>query len=119
MIASSSGCNDFMRKPFRDTDIFDLMHKHLGVRFVYEESEEQKAEGERHVLEDVLTSEALALLPDRLRLGLQQAVERVDLNMSFSMIEEIRPQNTPLADALEELVKNYRFDTLQTLFEEL
>ncbi len=118
-LAISAGCNDFLRKPFKETDIFDLMHKHLGVRFVYEESEEQKAEGKRHVLEDVLTSEALALLPDHLRFGLQQAIERIDLNMSFSMIEKIRPQNAPLADVLTELTRKYRFDTLQALFEKM
>lgn len=30
-----SGCDDFIRKPFRDTELFDALIKHLGVRFTY------------------------------------------------------------------------------------
>ncbi|OAD22293.1 two-component hybrid sensor and regulator, partial [Candidatus Thiomargarita nelsonii] len=26
----SAGCDDFMRKPFKETDIFEMMHKHIG-----------------------------------------------------------------------------------------
>jgi PAS domain S-box-containing protein len=31
------GCDDFVRKPFRKDDIYDMLVKHLGVRFLYEE----------------------------------------------------------------------------------
>jgi len=30
-----AGCDDFIRKPYRDTDIFEALAKHLGVRFLY------------------------------------------------------------------------------------
>jgi DNA-binding response OmpR family regulator len=33
----SAGCNDFIRKPFREADILDALTKHLGVRFVYQD----------------------------------------------------------------------------------
>ena len=33
----SVGCDDFVRKPFREADIFDIMNKHIGVEYVYEE----------------------------------------------------------------------------------
>jgi signal transduction histidine kinase/CheY-like chemotaxis protein len=35
----SSGCDDFVRKPFKDTEIFEKMAKHLGVKYVYEKSD--------------------------------------------------------------------------------
>ena len=31
------GCDDFIRKPFRKMDIFDMLSKHLGVRYIYAE----------------------------------------------------------------------------------
>ena len=34
-VVLSAGCDDFVRKPFRDKDIFDVLHRHLGVRFLY------------------------------------------------------------------------------------
>jgi len=35
----SAGCNDFVRKPFREHDIFDTMAKHLNIQYIYEEEE--------------------------------------------------------------------------------
>jgi two-component system sensor histidine kinase/response regulator len=32
----AAGCDDFVRKPFRDSDIFEHMAKHLGVQYQYE-----------------------------------------------------------------------------------
>jgi len=66
----------------------------------------------------VLTPDTLVALPDELRIGLQQAIEVIDMEGATSLIERIRQQNEPLAEALAELVKDYRFDTLQELFEE-
>lgn len=34
-VVLNAGCDDFLRKPFKESDIFDLMHKHIGVRFIY------------------------------------------------------------------------------------
>jgi signal transduction histidine kinase/ActR/RegA family two-component response regulator len=31
----AAGCDDFLGKPFRDTDIFEHMSKHLGVKYRY------------------------------------------------------------------------------------
>ena len=70
-------------------------------------------------VENVVMPEALAVLSEDLRTELQQAVEAVDFNKALSLIEQIRQHNESLADALVDLVKHYRFDTLQDLFEEL
>lgn len=64
---------------------------------------------------NVVTSEALAVLSDDLRMGLSQAVETIDLDLTHACIERVRVQNEHLAKALSELVDNYRFDTLQEL----
>ena len=42
----------------------------------------------------------------------------IDFGRALRLIDQIRQQNMPLADALAELVKNYRFDTLQAFFGE-
>jgi signal transduction histidine kinase/ActR/RegA family two-component response regulator len=33
------GCDDFLRKPFREDALFKLLHKHLAVNFIYEEED--------------------------------------------------------------------------------
>jgi CheY-like chemotaxis protein len=121
-IALAKGCDDFLRKPFQEAEIFDLLTKYLGVRFVYEaggpskEKDQVAGSREQGAGSKVLTPETLAALPDELRVGLQQAVEIVDLDATFSLIEQIRGHNEPLAEVLTELVKGYRFDVLQVLF---
>ena len=36
-IILSAGCDDFVRKPFQDSIIFDKLHQYLGVRYIYEQ----------------------------------------------------------------------------------
>ena len=33
--AVAAGCDDFIRKPYRDSEVFDALAKHLGIRFLY------------------------------------------------------------------------------------
>ncbi|MCA9906733.1 MAG: response regulator, partial [Anaerolineae bacterium] len=35
--ALASGCDDLMHKPFRTAHIFEMMGKHLGIKYVYED----------------------------------------------------------------------------------
>jgi DNA-binding response OmpR family regulator len=114
----SVGCDDFLRKPFREAQVFEMLHKHLGVRFVYKEGEGQKVKGKGQKAEDALMPETLATLPDDVLAEFRIAVEVIDLDRVRCIIDRIRQQNAPLADVLDELVKEYRFDTLQTLFAE-
>ena len=67
----------------------------------------------------LLMSDALAALPDDLRDRLQQAVEEIELHATLQIMDQINSQNPQLADALTELVKQYRFDTLQHLVENM
>ena len=116
----AADCDDFLRKPFHETEVFDLLHKHLGVRFVYEETHQvagRRSQGGAQGPVPLLTSEALAALPEELRTRLQQAVEAIDLVSALSLIEQTRQHNVSLAEALTKLVKDYRFDILQALFE--
>ncbi|MCP4403499.1 MAG: response regulator, partial [bacterium] len=127
-IVLSAGCNDFLRKPFKHAEIFDMLHKHLGIAFIYEEEEQQSTlrqaqdiaiNNQQSTVENVLTPEALAALPDDILAGLQRALVIADIQEINRIIEHIRKHNEPLADALAELVKDYQFGILQTLFEKI
>jgi CheY-like chemotaxis protein len=113
----STGCDDCISKPFQEADIFEIMHKHLGIRYVYKE---EKAKGERRKAkgEEVLTLDVLKELSDEVYNGLRQAIELGDVEMAESFIDRIRQQNEPMAEALADLVKQFRFDLLQTFFED-
>ena len=38
-VSLSAGCDDFVRKPFRDSDIFDVLEQYLQVRYIYADVE--------------------------------------------------------------------------------
>ncbi len=116
-VALSKGCDDFLRKPFREEDILDMMSRHSGIRFVYED--DPNTENERKGAESgkPLTPEALTMLPDDVFSEFRWALKTTNCDATLRLIEEhIRTENEPLADALAKLVGNYRFDTLQELF---
>ncbi|MDM8551176.1 ATP-binding protein [Desulfobacterales bacterium HSG2] len=116
-VVLSAGCDDFLRKPFKEAEIFDLMHKHLGVRYVYEEIRKPEPRRRKPKPEDVLTPEALAALPDDVLAGLQKAAEIADFGTAKRLIGQIGGQNKSLADAFSELVNDYQFDILISVFE--
>ncbi|MCP4690330.1 MAG: response regulator, partial [Desulfobacterales bacterium] len=116
--ALAAGCDDYLPKPFSDADLFNLMAKRLGVRFLYEESKERRAGKAGEVDRSALTPGRMNALPDQWRDALKIAVERTDPAGSDAVIEQIRKHDAPLADALAKLVSRYRFDIIQELFEE-
>ena len=116
--ALAAGCDDFLCKPFHENAVYDLMTKHIGVRFVYEEGPETVPPGEEKADKEVLTPERLNALPEELLADLTTAAIRTDPKRSNAIIDRIREQDEPLADALSELVGKYRFDIIQELLEE-
>ncbi|MDM8542931.1 cache domain-containing protein [Desulfococcaceae bacterium HSG9] len=114
-VVLSAGCDDFVRKPFREAEIFDAMHKHIGVRYIYEELPENP---EVTTDDDVLTPEALSGMPAHLLKRFHQAVINLDMELIESLADRFREQNAALADALEESASNFEYDRLTKSVEE-
>lgn len=113
------GCDDFLRKPFRDSEIFDLLRKHLGVRFVYEEKKPSTTDTRHLALDQVLKPEDLTALPDDLRTELRKIIQIADIQEALKLVERIRPQHESVAEGLTTLLHAYRFDILNALFENM
>ncbi|MCP4693794.1 MAG: PAS domain S-box protein [Desulfobacterales bacterium] len=117
--ALASGCDDFLRKPIHDADVFDLLARRLGVRFEYEAYEEAMADGEGERADmSVLTPERLNALPRELVDAFRLSVDRTDPTGAGAFVERIRTHDAPLAAALDNLVKGFRFDLIGELFED-
>ena len=108
----AAGCDDFVRKPFQEAEIFDAMASHLGVRYVYDEGKERKTKGARESVQEALTTEVLAQLPDELLAELKQAILDLDVDLIQAIIKRIRGLNAPIADGLAKLVENYQFEEI-------
>ena len=108
----SSGCDEFLRKPYRESEIFDLMAKHLGMRYQYDETQPMSPE---IVAKQDLTAEDLAKLPEALRSALYQAILELNMDKTTALIDQIREQDAQVAESLNRLVDNFEYDELLAL----
>ncbi len=77
-VVLSAGCDDFVRKPFKDSELYEVIQKHLGVRYVYEDAVETTPAPQINV-SDVLTYARLISLPPELFDHLEHVVKINDL----------------------------------------
>jgi CheY-like chemotaxis protein len=112
----SEGCDDFVSKPFRDQELFDVLERHLGVRFVYE-TEHPTAAADSVEAAPALR-DALRALPARWRADLRQAVVRANFTQMLDLIADIHGQHPELADTLTELAQNFEYDRLAALIQD-
>jgi PAS domain S-box-containing protein len=104
----AAGCDDFLRKPFRHEVLLDMLHRHLGVEFIYEDEPAEPAP-------PAVDPAALAALPAELRARLQQALTQLDVDAVQGMIDTIRSHDAALADALGAMAGLYEYDKILAL----
>ncbi|MBD3307233.1 response regulator, partial [candidate division KSB3 bacterium] len=108
----AAGCDDFLRKPFREADIFAMLYKHLGVEFVYADDEQLPLKTSRQQAEMALTPEALATVPPEALAQLEQAVIIADLTEVMDILEQIRGAHPRVAEAFSMLLEQFDYGTM-------
>ena len=99
----SEGFDDFVGKPFKESEIFETIRKYLGVRYVYEEKQNAASRQQERERKEVLTPETLAALPAEWLAALRKGAEEGDVELLFEVIEQIRERDAIVADALVKL----------------
>jgi signal transduction histidine kinase/DNA-binding NarL/FixJ family response regulator len=107
----AAGCDELIRKPYQEAEIFDAMARHLGLKYVYEGEEPRGGAVSGAIGSDLST------LPSSLRQELYQAVVELDTARTLALIEEVGSNNSSLGAALETLAKRLDYDGLLRLLE--
>lgn len=110
-----AGCDDFIRKPFRISDFFHIMYKHIGVRYVYEAVVHTEGPVADMVDKIDVLAKSLASVEETLLTDLRRAVEETNPAMTQTIIDRIAEKNKPLASELSRFADNFRFDLLQDI----
>ncbi|MCP2729486.1 ATP-binding protein [Limnofasciculus baicalensis] len=105
--------DDFIQKPFCQADIFLAMSKHIGVRFIYEETHDLLNGNPTEVMKKNLDD--LADLPPELVARFCEAIVNGDFDLILTIIEGIRPENDSLATMLAALANNFQYQELLDL----
>jgi Amt family ammonium transporter len=100
-----AGCDDFIRKPYRDIEIFEALAKHLGVRFLYAEEQEPAAATE----EKELDVAQLKKIPQDLIEKLREATVLLDDQHCLKVAGMISDHNHELGERLRCMVENLQY----------
>ena len=107
----TAGCDEFVRKPVSEKDVFDTIAQQLGVRFIYDTERPTN----RPKTPASLALDALSGLPlDWIR-AFHQAASEADTEAAENLIYEIEAAQEDLAKELTNLVKNFQFEKILTL----
>ncbi|MFB8788490.1 MAG: response regulator [Potamolinea sp.] len=114
----AAGCDDFVRKPFREEIIFEKMAEFLGVRYVYQEEQAQSSSAQSAVaFSETSIGEALMLMPKEWIEQLHYAALCIDNEKIFGLVSQIPKNQANLAEILEDLVNQFRCDRIVNLIE--
>lgn len=118
----ATGCDDCIHKPFKANDLFTSINRHLGVQYRYIAIGSGSAALTglpEQTPTYTLTGTHLTCMPREWQLALCHSIRRLSPSSCLKLIEQIPPEQGPLANALLYLVQSYQFDRLLALIEDL
>lgn len=114
-VVLAAGCDDFVRKPFREAVIFEMMHKYIGVQYLYEDAIPQQAVKPKAGIGDVKAK--INVLPSQLTARLKEGIELGDMEIIKAAIADIRGHSFALADELAQLADGFEYGAMLQLIE--
>jgi len=108
----STGCDDFIRKPFRESEIFEMMARHIGLVYVYEAVPATTVSEFSHDVPGDVEG-----LPPELLTDLIEALELSDIERVNTAIAGIHAYNPSLAGSLAQLAGDFKYDKILALIQ--
>jgi CheY-like chemotaxis protein len=105
----AAGCDDFIRKPYRNADIYDALKRNLDIHFVYDKAS-PFANGKLP-----LNAADLAELPVELLKEMEQALVRLDSDEVTRVIDTMRARHPSKMEALGRMAKDLQFGRMLRL----
>jgi len=106
------GADDFISKPFREVELFQKIHTHVGVEYVYAEDTADVAPEEM----SELTPESLVGWPQDVISPMREAVITADLDQLLAKIQEVEARDPRIAQGLRRLAEGFQYEKLLDLF---
>jgi len=104
-----AGCDDFVSKPYRENDLFEVMAKHLNIEYVYEHNQ-VGADSERLPTPKPLDFGTVDVL---FKKELSHAVLSTDAIKISELVKNIRLTNPQLASNLQICADNFDYESIQ------
>jgi CheY-like chemotaxis protein len=98
----------YIRKPFRENELFCTIEKVLGIKYIYED--EISSTQTKEVFDEGSISGDIAKLPESLVSDMLEALSVADLDLLMKLVDSIDPSNSEIAKYLRTLALNYDYD---------
>ncbi len=119
-IVLSAGCDDFLRKPFKEQVIFEALTKHLGVQYIYGQLPDDQLihDGDNPMIGSTDLAILMAM-SDEWRSQLSEAAIEGDSNRVMGLIQEIPDKESTVIKILETFARQFEFDEIVELLNEV
>jgi PAS domain S-box-containing protein len=106
------GADDFIGKPFRETELFQKIRSQVGVEYLYADLPPAAAQEETAEL----TPKSLAAWPQDVINPMREAVIAADLDELLARIKEVEARDPGIAQGLRRLAEGFQYQQLLDLF---
>jgi CheY-like chemotaxis protein len=113
----STGADAFVRKPFREQELFEQIREQLGIEYVYADAEPSGARTPATERASALTHESLAGLPSALVDQMRKATIGGDIHRLNQLIGQVEAYDERVAQGLRNLAKAYEYDLLLSILQ--
>jgi len=110
-----AGADAYLRKPFKEEELFQAIQSHLGVEYLYEDTAVDDSPDASDAV--TLSVESIEALPADLTSQIRQAILIANLDRLLDLIEQIAEESPGIAEALRQLAHHYEYDRLLELFQ--
>ncbi|MDQ7778828.1 MAG: PAS domain S-box protein [Planctomycetota bacterium] len=109
------GTDGFLGKPYREHELFDMIAKHLDVKYVYS-GEEKPGAAQKKAARIELTTESLKVLPKGMVKQMSAATLSGNFDRLIELIGTVERDHPDIAAALRGLADRFKYDELSELF---
>ncbi len=114
--ALAVGCDDFIAKPFKDYELFNIMQKHLELSFICEAiSSSDYAHPNKQ--NQQISTEQLKDLPQEWKSRMKEAIQHGDLDQMYKLVEQQRKRDEMIAEAIQQRIDRFEYETVLAALE--
>jgi len=106
------GCDDFLQKPFKDSQVFEMLERHIGVRFLFQEMQPENDESSQQF--DI---KLLAEQSESWRNDFEIALRNINLKQVKNLITKIETSAPALAKILTKRIDDFEYEQVFELLD--
>lgn len=111
--ALGAGCDGFIRKPYRESQIFDTMSEQIGVRFLYAEPDMPLTAENNGIIDKA----KLEQIPSDLIENMRNAAELLDETLCLSSVKMIENHDHDLGNDLRCMVESFQYKKILSILD--